>query len=333
MMEAGRLAFQKALALLIKHGGDINTSARQYRALHALLQEDAHATCAKPSRQRLACLDWMLAHGADPESTGGWPPTRAIVTAAFAGSVEYVERLRKSARIDGFAAAALGERRVVEKALKVAPDFVHARDSAEWSRPCDARGTGGLTALQCAAGSRIRSKELVAITRLLLDRGADPRALTRAWGHDINACGLAAPAGNAGIFELLLDRGANPDEALWSAVWSGEMALAEMALAHGASPDRAREKDQPLLNNLIQWGQVSPALWLLERKADPNIADHRGWTAVHQAASRGNARLLRAVLEAGGDENRRDHEGFTPGDIAKARASRMVAGSGVLAGK
>src|SRR5262245_171218 len=106
MMEAGRLAFQTALALLVKHGGDINASARQYRALHALLQEDAHGAASAPSRERLACLDWMLAHGADPETTGGWPPARAIVTAAFVGRREYVERLRNAgAKIDGFAAA------------------------------------------------------------------------------------------------------------------------------------------------------------------------------------------------------------------------------------
>src|SRR5262249_15628840 len=141
MVEAGRLAFQKALALLVKRGGDINASARQYRALHALLQEEAHGAAPAPTRERLACLEWMLQHGADPESTGGWPPARAIVTAAFVGRPEYVQRLKKAgAKIDGFAGAALGERRVVERALKASPDFANARDVAEWARPCEIRG-------------------------------------------------------------------------------------------------------------------------------------------------------------------------------------------------
>jgi hypothetical protein len=34
-----------------------------------------------------------------------------------------------------------------------------------------------------------------------------------------------------------------------------------------------------------------------------------GWTAVHQAASRGNARILKAVIEAVGDFGRPDHDG------------------------
>ena len=87
-------------------------------------------------------------------------------------------------------------------------------------------------------------------------------------------------------------------------------------LAHGAHPDRAIAGGQPLLNNLIRWGQLRQALWLLARKARPNIPDQRGWTAMHQAASRDNQRMMRAVLDAGGDLTRRDDKGKTPRDIA-----------------
>jgi len=38
---------------------------------------------------------------------------------------------------------------------------------------------------------------------------------------------------------------------------------------------------------------------------------------VHQAVSRGNQRMMRAILDAGGDLTRRDKEGNTPRDIAK----------------
>ncbi|MGH9659521.1 MAG: ankyrin repeat domain-containing protein, partial [Bryobacteraceae bacterium] len=88
------------------------------------------------------------------------------------------------------------------------------------------------------------------------------------------------------------------------------------ALAHGAVPDGAVADNQPLLNNLIRWGRFSQALWLLSRGASPNIPDERGWTAVHQAASRGNERMLRALLDAGGDRTRRDKEGCVPRDRA-----------------
>jgi hypothetical protein len=36
------------------------------------------------------------------------------------------------------------------------------------------------------------------------------------------------------------------------------------------------------LNNLVRWGQIRQSLWLLERHANPNLADERGWTAVHR---------------------------------------------------
>ena len=73
---------------------------------------------------------------------------------------------------------------------------------------------------------------------------------------------------------------------------------------------------------LVRWGQVRAALWLLRRGADPNLPDGRGWTAVHQAASRGNGRMLKALLDAGGDPLRQDRFGMTPNDVA--RSKRML---------
>lgn len=171
VVEAGCRAFQPALALLVKHGAEINASWKNYRPLHSLIQEEPPAA-ASPTPERLACLDWLLEHGADP-------------TAAF-------------------------------------------------SHP----------------------------------------------------------------------------------VWAAACPMAEMALEHGAVPDHATADGKPLLNDLIRWGQIPQTLWLLDRGASPNIADERGWTAVHPAASRGNLRLLDAVLEAGGDPLLRDLEGRTPLDIA-----------------
>jgi len=312
--EAGRLAFQKAIELLVKNGADLNAAFRGYRPLHSLMQEDTHAATGKPSAARLVCLDWMLAHGADPEQSGAWPPARAIIIAAFVGEPEYVKRLRKSgAKIDGFAAAALGDRKLVEKALQKQPDFARARD------------TGGLTALQCAAGSRMKGGVRLDIARLLIDAGADVRESTGSWSDEVDAAHLAASSKNAAIFELLLDRGADATEALVPAVWNGDERLGELALARGADPDRAVAGGQPLLNNLIRWGQLRPALWLLARKASPNIPDQRGWTAVHQAASRGNRRMLQAVLDAGGDLTLRDKEGYTPRNVAERMGRGQLA--------
>lgn len=119
------------------------------------------------------------------------------------------------------------------------------------------------------------------------------------------------------MFRLLLEAGADPHAALARAAGNGNEPFCEIALAHGAIPDRATAGGQPLLNHLIRWGRIDSAVWLLDRGASPNIADDRGWTAIHQAASRGNERIMRAVLASGGDRKIRDCAGMTPADIAQ----------------
>jgi len=202
----------------------------------------------------------------------------------------------------------------VEKALKQRPDFAKLRDH------------GGLTALQCAAGSLLKKPELLEIAQMLLDAGAEPNALTESWGRTMDAAFFAAWSKNKPVFELLLERGADPTAALVSAVWSAPTEYAELALAHGGVPDRATAENKPLLNNLICWGQIKPMQWLLEHGASPNVADDKGWTAVHQAASRGNVEIMQAVLDAGGDLKSRDAEGRLPVAIAEEAGKDKVLG-------
>jgi ankyrin repeat protein len=308
VVEAGRLAFQPALALLKKSGADLNASWRNYRALHSLLQEEPHVAAGKPAPARLACLEWLLQNGADPELLGAWPSARGIIVAAFVGSPEFVAVLRRGgAKMDGFAGAALGDRKRVEESLRESPEFARGRDH------------DGLTALQCAAGSRMPKADTLGIARLLIDAGAEVGALTKSWAHDVNAAYLAAGTKNRAMFDLLLDSGADATDALSHAVWGAAYDLAISALDHGAAIDRATANGKPLLNDLIRWGQIPQMTWLLAHQASPNVPDDRGWTAVHQAASRGNARILNAVLEAGGDPMRRDNEGRKPRDITQAK--------------
>ena len=305
VVEAGRLAFQDALELLLQHGANPNASHRGYRALHSLLQEVPYQTGVELDPGRLACLEWLLDHGADPEQPAAWPPARALIVAAFVGHPGYIGVLRdKGARVDGFVAAALGDRTLVQQALDATPRFAVERDPS------------GFTALQCVAGSRMRQAPLLEIAGLLLDAGADIGALIRSWSHDVDAVHLAASAKNKAIFDLLLDRGADASAALGPALLKGGLDYAESCLAHGADPGRALSDGRPLLNELIRWGHLTQVFWLLDHGANPNLPDERGWTAVHQAASRGNDRMWQAVLRAGGDVTKRDQRDDTPLDIA-----------------
>jgi len=318
---AGQMAWYEGLALLHKHGADLNAIWRGYRPMHAMIQEAPHANGGKPGSERVVCLQWLLENGADPELDGGWPPSRALIIAAFTGVPEYIKILRDAgAKVDGFAHAALGDLAKVERCLKDDPSFVHGRTRE--------RGT---TALQCSAASRLKSKDRTAIAALLLDSGADPNAMCQGWSNELDVTYFAAGSGQIETFELLLKRGANADNALVQAMWQKNFAeLGEIALRHGANVNRAgfstscQDGERPLLNQMIRWGQLQPTLWLLKKGANPNLPDIRGWTAVHQAASRGNERMLQAVFAAGGNSTLKTNDGHTPFEIARSQAVTRV---------
>jgi ankyrin repeat protein len=266
----------------------------------------------------------LLAHGADPDLPGAWVSSRAILVAAFMGSQEYVDLLiRHGCRTDAFVSAALGDAAAVKRAIGRDPMIAVARDPQ------------GLTVLQCASASRMGrankkvAARLLSIAAMALDAGADPHAATKSWSHDVDAVYMAASSRQLLLFKLLLDRGANATIALTNALWNGGddyAALAKIALAHGADVNKAEAEHRPLLNDMIRWGRFGPARWLIAHGADPNRSQGHdgsptaGWTALHQAASRGNVKMVEELLAAGADITRKDARGAVPADIARVKA-------------
>ena len=313
VVEAAQFAWPDGLALMLKYGADLNACDRHYRPLHALIQDRPHDGQG-PSSERVACLEWLLARGANPEGLGGWPTARALVTAAFVGAPEYVATLKRAgARIDVFTASALGDAGDVSRRIDGDSDLVRSRDA------------GVLTPLHCCAGSRLGRSQpevaasLVETARILLDAGADLNAHARSWGHDVDVAYFVVRSGQTSMLTLFLERGLDPTSAIPPAAWDGRADLIDLAIAHGARIDQAREHARPILNELVRWGQFSQARLLLARGADPNVADDRGWTALHQAVSRGNAAMIEELVRAHGDGTVRDRSGQSPRDMAKAK--------------
>jgi ankyrin repeat protein len=319
VVDAGRLAWKPGLALLVKHGADVNASAKNYRALHALIQEKPHAG-GSSTPKRVECLEWLLGHGADPDLMGAWPLARAPIVAAFQGEREYLRVLLAGrGKPDVFVAAAIGDRARVSSLLERDPSLATTRDQ------------GYLTALQCAAGSRLGAKDkktaarLVEIARLLIDAGADVRAETKSWGHDVSVAYFAVRSGQLETLRLLLDHGLDPTGAIPAAAWDSRDEMLDLLIARGGELDRAIEHGRPVLNDLIRWGQFRQARALLARGASPNVPDDQGWTAMHQAASRGNEAMIRDLIAGGGDLARKDRIGKTPQDVARFKRLVKVA--------
>jgi len=314
ILTASGLARIDVFEKLVARGADLNASWRGYRPLHSVIQGEAPHREVDDAAGRRECLAWLLDHGADPEQKGAWPPARAILVAAFGGIVPFVETLREhGARVGVFVSCALGDAAAVRRAVAKDPELGNRRDD------------GGLTTLQCAAGSRMGrsgaavARRLAEIAALLLEAGADPGLRTKSWSHEIDAAYLAVSSGQTEILKLLLARGANATEALSAAAWKEAPEAAEIALRHGARVDEATSNGLPLLNDLVRWGQFKLAHRLLAQGADPNRADEKGWTSVHQAASRGNEGMFRALIDKGGDPRLRDKDGLTPLDVARGR--------------
>jgi len=316
MMKAGQMAWLPGLKLLVARGGDLNAIYRNYRALHALIQEEPHGVTAATTA-RVRCLEWMLAHGADPDLPGAWPSARTLVIAAFQGERAYVNVLRKhgAGRLDIFTAAALGDATRVGKLLSTDPSLALARDQER------------LTALQCAGGSRLGKSDrriaarLLECARLLVDAGADVNAATPSWGHDVLVSYFVIRSGQVEMLKLLLARGLDATQAVSTAAWVDREDILDLLIAHGADINHGFEHARPVLNELVRWGQFTQARLCLKKGASPNLPDDRGWTAVHQVVSRGNLKMLQELLAAGGDPDAVDHDGRTPRGLAK-RAGR-----------
>ena len=312
MVKAGQTAWLLGLKLLVARGGDLNARVKNYRALHALMQEEPHGVRASTTA-RVRCLEWMLKHGADPELAAAWPSARALVIAAFQGQPAFVRALRAGdAKLDIFTAAALGDAAKVGKLLEADPSLALARDHER------------LTALQCCAGSRMGAKDarvaarLLECARLLVDAGADVNAATASWGHDVHVSYFVIRSGQIEMLKFLLSRGLDATVAVSTATWDNREDVLDLLIEHGADVNRAFDHTRPVLNELVRWGQFKPARMLLSKGASPNVRDDRGWTAMHQVVSRGNLKMLQDLLTAGGDPNVAADDGRTPRGMAKS---------------
>lgn len=147
-----------------------------------------------------------------------------------------------------------------------------------------------LDAFEAAAVGDLRT-----IQRLLAE---DPECARRFAGDGFSALGLATFFGHTAVAERLLAAGADP-----SAPARNLMRVTPLhsALANGDA-DRAR----------------TLARLLIAHGADVNAVQQGGWTALHQAAARGDRDLIEVLLAHGANPQAANADGRTPLDLARS---------------
>jgi ankyrin repeat protein len=143
-----------------------------------------------------------------------------------------------------------------------------------------------------------RSDGFVRAATALLDAGADPNTGFWTTGphpeRETALYGAAGVAHHAGLTRLLLERGADPNDV--EAVYHSPETYDNAAMQ--ALVETGRVSPEHLTLMLIRkhdWHDEDGARWLLERGADPNHRD-RGWLPLHHALARDNGLAMIALL-------------------------------------
>ena len=188
------------------------------------------------------------------------------------------------------------------------------------------------------------------IAQLLLDRGANVRAVNRSGSTALH---LAAARGYTAVARLLLDHGASiqaldgsGSTPLEEAAWKGFAEMCALLLDRGALVNALNpETGKSPLNEAASNGHLAAARLLLARGVDPSLADKSGATPLQNAARlndgdivsilltgknsisaadlldnavlEGQSEIARLLIEHGADVNAPGKSGSTPlGDAA-----------------
>jgi uncharacterized protein len=110
---------------------------------------------------------------------------------------------------------------------------------------------------------------------------------------------LAAFFGRAGTLLVLVEQGADPNLAARNPM--------RVRPIHSAAAHRRPEVAQGIVEHLLAHG------------ADANVAQHGGWTPLHQAADHGHLGLVQILLEHGANPQARSDDGRLPVDMAREK--------------
>jgi len=165
------------------------------------------------------------------------------------------------------------------------------------------------------------------VSKLLLDKGADPNAVylktipPRQAQGNINVVAGATPLYRAvraidlAGAQLLLDRGANPSLAIKDGS-TPMMAAAGLGAPRGGDEEvtEASDRNDPI--------DVMKAL--IAKGANVNAANDAGMTPLHYAAQRGSDRIVEFLASQGARFDLKNKQGRTPSELARGKTAALM---------
>jgi ankyrin repeat protein len=319
----------EAVRVLIGAGVDVNTAegSGPPRSGKALLWAIRPLEWTTGHRR---VVEILLDHGADPSGIEGDCVVTPLLAAAEWNHPEAVGLLlERGARVGFYEAVAIADHDRVEAFLAESPRLATAV-----RRQAVGFHDGPGTALHIAALSRLGNDDravgdrLASIAESLIARGAPARSATLEGQFIPGPIANAARSGNVAVLSVLLRHGADPQDALAPALGGSAMDVLENLTAFPLDVELPGDPKlgNTILQDLIRYGKLRSAEWLIGRGARVGGVDRNGWTALHYACSRGvGPEFAQLLLDRGAELNPRDATGATPLALARrGKPSRLA---------
>lgn len=300
------------LAALLDAGADANVVSG-VSARHTPLTRIAqhHATIPKHAGH-IEAMRLLLERGADPNLAAGPHAFAPLAYSAMAADREQMTSLMDAGtEIDIHLCAILLD-------LDRLRDFLDRQGDAD---EVDGRGRSPLQYVALSGLWKERPDAAIECADLLLSRGANVNSAEEiAEGEEVfHATSLWRTLSwqrNLALAEYLLERGAAPNPAAFTATFDGGDDVCDLLDRYGADWEQRFHGRTPLMD-LMHFRRPAGAAWLIRRGVDVNAKAPDGRTALHYAAWQGvRVDYVEALVAAGADRTARDADGKTPLDLA-----------------